>query len=123
MGVDTSIYGNARTFQMEDPLTRAAKAVQLQAGLMGIKEQERRFSLEDDISGALTESGGDLRKASTLLAQRGRGQASLTLGDKANAQDKAGLDSKLKLMEAVSSDGISLDSAYRQALQNVGGDR
>lgn len=120
---DASIYSQIRPFTMESPLAQAGHAIQIQAGQNQVREQERKFTLEDDISGALAESGGDLSKASTLLAQRGRGNAALQVKDKAAAQSKAELESKLKLMEAVGSDGIALDAAYRDALKKSGGDQ
>lgn len=123
MPADASIYGQVRPFTMESPLAQAGQALQVQQLSQQVQEGQRKFSLEDDISTALSESGGDLRKASQTLAQRGRGTASLSLADKATSQEKSTLEQKLKIAEAVSSDGISLDAAYREALQNAGGNQ
>ena len=129
MPIDTSIYGNIRQFQMPDPMDQAAKGFQIRAAQQQIANSElqgerarREFTLEDDISGALSESGGDLAKASALLAARGRGTAALTLGDKAATRRKTEVEEKLKLAEAIGSDGIALDAAYREALTKAGGD-
>ncbi len=117
MPVDTGIYGNIRpAAPAPDPMESAARAMQLRAA-------ERSFSLEDDISGALAASGGDLMKASQALASAGRGAAALQLRDKAASAQKTELEQKLKIMEAVGSDGIALDAAYRQALAKTGGDQ
>lgn len=121
MGADASIYGQIRPFTMADPLDTAAKAYSLQAAGLQIKDAQRKFQLEDDLSGALTESGGDLSKASQLLAQRGRGTAALQVREKAATTAKTDLESKLKLWEAVGSDAIALDQTWRQALQKSNG--
>lgn len=118
---DTSMYGQIRPFQMDDPLTRAAKGLQVQAAQQQVQEGQRKFQLEDDLSSALSEAGGDYTKASSLLTQRGRGTAALQLADKASAQRKAKVDEELKLMEAAGSDAVALDSVWRQALQATGG--
>ena len=106
---------------MDDPLTRAAKGLQVQAAQQQVQAGQRAFQLEDDLSGALSEAGGDYTKASALLAQRGRGTAAISLADKATNQRKAEVEQKLKIMEAVGSDGIALDAAWRQAVAKHGG--
>lgn len=120
---DASIYSQIKPFTMEDPLSQAAKAMQVKAMGLQVQDAERKFTLEDDISGALAASGGDLGKASTMLAQRGRGTAALTLGDKDTTRRKTEIESKLKIAEAMGSDAITLDSAYRNALSQAGGDQ
>jgi hypothetical protein len=115
MAVDTSIYSNIRPFTMADPMDTAMKG-------MALGEAQRKFTLEDDISKALSESGGDYSKASQALAAKGRGTAAMSLSDKSEAQKKGQLEQHLKKMEAMASDGIALDAAYRQALQANGGD-
>ncbi len=113
---DPSIYSNIRQFTMPDQLETTARAMQ-------IADAQHKFTLEDDVSGALAETGGDLSKASQLLAQRGRGTAAISLGDKAAAQAKSQTEQKLKVMEAAASDGIALDAAWRQTLDKNGGNR
>ena len=120
--VDTSIYGQIKPFTLDDPMASTAKAMQVQAGAMQLKKAHRDFTLEDDISGAMAESGGDLAKASQLLAQRGRGQAALQVREKAGVVAKGDLEQKLKVWEAVGSDAMMLDQTWRQALQAAGGD-
>lgn len=119
--VDSSIYGNVKQFTMESPLAQATQGLQVQALQQNVQEGQRKFQLEDDISKSLADSGGDLTKASTLLATRGRGTAALMLRDKASAEEKAKMEKTLKLSEAAASDGIALDAAYRQALAKAGG--
>lgn len=119
--IDTSIYGQIRPYTMESPIAQAGQALQVQALQQQVQEGQRKFTLESDISGALAESGGDLTKASSLLATRGRGNAALTLRDKAAAETKASTEQKLKLAEAAASDGIAVDAVYRQALTKHGG--
>lgn len=121
MPVDPSIYGGIRQFSF-DPLGQAGKALAIRQAQIGIEDAQRKFSLEDDISGALTDSRGDLGKASDLLAQRGRGQAALSLRSQAATTAKSEFDTNLKRLEAMASDGIALDAAYRQALSAAGGD-
>lgn len=123
MAADASIYGQIRPFTMEDPLTHTARALSIRNAQLQNQEAERRFTLEDDISGALTRSGGDLGMASRDLAARGRGTAALSLREKAATVDKTQVETHLKILEAASSDGIALDAAYRQALQANGGDQ
>lgn len=123
MAIDASIYGQIRPFTMADPMETKAKALQIQAAEQQMAEQKRRFQMEDDLSSALSESGGDFSKASTLLAQRGRGQAALSLQDKANAQRKAQIEEQMKIAEAMGSDAIALDSVWRNALSQAGGNR
>lgn len=123
MAIDASIFGQIRPYTMADPMETKAKALQIQAAEQQMTEQKRRFQMEDDLSSALSEAGGDYTKASTLLAQRGRGQAALTLQDKANAQRKAQIEEKLKIAEAMGSDAIALDSVWRNALSQAGGNR
>ena len=133
MPVDTSIYGQIRPFTIADPLETQAKVMQLKASGMQIRDAERKFQLEDDLSGALAESGGDLSKASTLLAQRGRGTASLQVLDKAVAQKKeqaltlqadqtrfAGLAKELREDLARVNDDAGL-AAHRQAILSMAG--
>lgn len=106
---------------MESPLAQATQAIQIAGAQQALEANRRKFSLEDDISSALTETGGDYSKASQLLAQRGRGSAALQVQDKATAQRKAQVEEKLKLWEAVGSDAITLDQTWRQLLQKNGG--
>lgn len=119
--IDTSIYGNIRPFTMESPIAQAGQALQVQALQQNAQERQRKFQMEDDLSSALTESGGDLGKASTLLASRGRGAASLQLRDKAAADEKAKMEGKLKISEAAASDGVAIDAVWRQTLQKHNG--
>lgn len=121
--IDTGIYGNVRQFAMPDPLDQAGKAMALQANSLAVQDAQRKFSLEDDISKALSSTGGDYGKAADLLATQGRGTAAIQLKDKANAQRKVDIEEKLKMAEAVGSDAIALDSAYREALTRNGGDQ
>lgn len=121
MAADASIYSQVRPFAMEDPYAREAKTLQIEGARQQVEEQRRKFTMEDDLSKALSESGGDLTKASTLLASRGRGTAAIQLGDKAAAQKKADVEQKLKLAEAAASDGIAMDAVWRQAVQKAGG--
>jgi hypothetical protein len=121
MGADASIYSQIRPYTMADPLDTAAKAYSLQAAGLQIKDAQRKFQLEDDLSGALADANGDLGKASQMLAQRGRGTAALQLSDKAAAQRKAKVEEHLKLFEAIGSDAIALDQSWRQLVQKHGG--
>lgn len=116
MGADASIYGQIRPFTMDDPLSQTAKALQ-------VKGAQRQFQQEDDIAGALTASGGDLRRASQDLATRGRGTAALQLRDKASTAEKADLERKIKIWEQAGAMSMGLDQVYRQALQKSGGDQ
>lgn len=116
MAADAGIYSQIHPFTMDDPLTQTAKAMQ-------IKDAQRKFQLEDDMSGALMNSGGDLRRASQDLAARGRGTAALQVREKADTADKADVERKLKIWEQAGAWSMGLDQAYRQALQKNGGDQ
>lgn len=120
---DASIYQAIRPFTMESPIAQAGQALKVQNMQQQVQEGQRKFQLEDDISKALSESGGDYGKASALLAQRGRGTAAISLADKATTKRKADVEEKLKIAEAMGSDAITLDSAYRSALAQAGGDQ
>jgi len=115
MLIDTDIYGQLRPFRMDDPMEQASKVYAMRANQLGIQDAERKLQLDDDLSRAFAESGGDLTKASQLLAQRGRGQAALQLQDKAATQRKTQVEEKLKLWESAGSDAIALDQLFRQA--------
>jgi hypothetical protein len=99
MPADAGIYSQIRPFTMEDPLTQAGRAMAVKNAQLQNQEAERKFTLEDDMSGALARSGGDLGKASQDLAARGRGTAALQLREKAATQGKADIERKLKIWE------------------------
>ena len=123
MPIDTSIYNNVRPFTMTDPYESAGKALALQIA-------QRKFTLEDDISRAGAESGGDPERMAAALLAKGHYQPALqlrsqaaTLGKEQRLSRNADVDHKLKIAEATGSDAMMLDQVYRQALQSSGGNR
>lgn len=121
MAVDTGIYNNIRPFQMDDP-------IQKQAQLYQLKGAQRKFEMDDAISAAGAEAGGDPEKMAKLLLERGQYKPAIELQTQAAALGKekrlagnAEIDRKLKIFEAVGSDAISLDQVWRQTLQKHGG--
>lgn len=114
MPVDTSIYGQQRQFAIADPMESAMKATQLRAA-------NRQFQMDDAINAAGRESGGDPERMAEALMRSGQYQPAMQMRSAAEAQKAKRMEGELKKMEAISSDGIALDAAYRQALQANGG--
>jgi hypothetical protein len=116
MTVDTSIYGRLREFKLEDPMEIQAKALELRKAQKGAR-------LDRDIEELGRETGGDPEKMSAGLLSRGHYEPAMKLRSQAAAQKKAQLDEHLKIVEAVGGDAMTLDTMYRQALQESGGNR
>jgi NACalpha-BTF3-like transcription factor len=116
MPVDTSIYRNIRPFQMESPIESESKA-------LALTEAKKRFTLDRDVSDVAKQTGGDPEAMSKALLARGHVAPAMQLQGAAAAQRKAKIDEELKMAEAIGSDAMMLDQAWRQALQESGGDR
>jgi hypothetical protein len=123
MPVDTGIYSNIRPFTMADPYESAAK-------VMALRSAQKKYTLEDDVAQAASETGGDPERMAQALLSKGHYQPAMQLRTQAASLDKerrlagnAEVDRKLKLAEAAGSDAMMLDTTYRQALQAAGGNR
>ena len=116
MPVDTSIYNNIRPYRMESQLDQAVKSNQLRA-------QNRQFTMEDDISAAASETGGDPERMSSTLMSKGHFAPAMQLRGSVDARKKAESDQNLKMFEEAGSDAVALDAFYRQALQESGGNK
>lgn len=116
MPLDASIYAQQRPFRMDDPMKGVGEMLQL-------RQAQRQFSIEDDINAAGQESGGDPEKMAQALMKRGRYEPALKLKGQADTQKREEVAQRLKLAEAAGSDSIALDTLWRQALQESGGNR
>jgi hypothetical protein len=121
MAIDTSIYNNVRPFTMADPYESAGKALALRA-------MQKKYTIEDDIAQAGSESGGDPERMAQALLAKGHYQPAIQLRSQAATLAKeqrlagnAEVERKLKLAEAAGSDAVALDAAWRQTLQAAGG--
>jgi hypothetical protein len=116
MPVDTSIYSNIRPFTMESPLDSASKA-------LAYTHAKRQYTMDQDVSDIAASTGGDPEKMSQALMAKGHYQPAMALQGQASKLKKEDLDRELKLYEAIGSDAMMLDSAWKQALQQSGNDK
>jgi hypothetical protein len=121
--LDTSIYGQIRPYTMADPMEQTAKLYTLQNAAMGMEKNRRALAADDDIRAAAQEAGGDPNKLVQSLMSKGRVSEATALRKTIAEQQAKELDQRLKLAEVGGSVAISMDAAWRDALQKSGGNR
>lgn len=129
MALDPSIPLQVRPFKLDDPLDKYGK-------LLALKGAQRQFTMEEDIEAAARESGGDLGRMAQNLMGRGQFNQAMQINQQlaqnrrldlqerqANRKfEREEIEHGLKMAEAGGADAIALDTMWRQALEEAGGD-
>ena len=111
MPIDTSIYNNVRPFMMGDPYESAGKA-------LALRDAQRKFTQEEDLTAAGREAGGDPAKMASILLQKGQYAPALKLQSLAAEQKKT----EAATLEADQKRFTTLLPVLRDALARVNDD-